>query len=269
MRLLRIVLLTLIALSTVLLAKGQQQDAPPADSSQQEAQPSDDPAQQPTSQSNNPRQDDQPQAAPQGKPSPAIPLPEDQSRDESQPSPGPRTPRHRQPMEREPVERQAMEPPYTWLPPDVEALRNGASSKIEFSLDHSMLVLASKFDADDDDLQRVIAGVSGVSVHSFHFPAPGMYDPRILGAVRADYHAAGWKQVMNKYDKNGGPGVTGLWVRLENNAISDIAILVARPNDVNLIEVAGSISPLDLLHLCGHFGIPRIQGGVVVSRNAR
>ena len=212
----------------------------------------------------------QPQAEPQGKPSPEIPLPEDQDQDQergqdqaSQPRRQPGHPR----IEHEPDQAQMMEPPEGWIPPDVVALRQGASSKIEFSLDHSMLVFASKFDPNDEDLQRVIAGVNGVSVHSYHFPAPGMYDPRILGALRNDYHAAGWKQVMNKYDKHGGPGVTDLWVRLQNNAISDVAILVARSNDVNLIEVAGSISPLDLLHLCGHFGIPRIQGGVVV-RNA-
>jgi len=30
------------------------------------------------------------------------------------------------------------------------------------------------------------------------------------------------------------------------------------------VEVSGSISPLDLMHLAGHFGIPRIEGGVVV-----
>jgi Domain of unknown function (DUF4252) len=248
MRLSRIALVVLIAASTAILARGQQQDAQPSDSQQQEAQPPD-----------------------QGKPSPEIPLPEDQDQGD-QPRPAQRRPNQRRPMETQPDQAQSdqgqmMEPPEGWIPPDVVALRQGASSKIEFSLDHSMLVFASKFDPNDEDLQRVIAGVNGVSVHSYHFPAPGMYDPRILGALRNDYHAAGWKQVMNKYDKNGGPGVTDLWVRLQNNAISDVAILVARSNDVNLIEVAGSISPLDLLHLCGHFGIPRIEGGVVV-RNA-
>jgi hypothetical protein len=156
-----------------------------------------------------------------------------------------------------------------WIPQGIEAVRQSASSKTEFTLDHSMLVFASKLDPDNEDLRRVIAGVSGVSVHSYHFPRPWMYDPDALGSVKEEYHAAGWKQLMNNHEKDGGQGVTDLWVRFENNAISNIAILVARSNEVNFIVVSGSISPLDLSHLGGHFGIPKIEGGVVVPNDRR
>jgi hypothetical protein len=40
-------------------------------------------------------------------------------------------------------------------------------------------------------------------------------------------------------------------------------MLVGR-DTVNVIAVSGSISPIDLFHLAGHFGIPRIEGGVTV-----
>ena len=158
---------------------------------------------------------------------------------------------------------------HEWVPQGIEALRQSASSKTEFTLDHSMLVFASKLDPDNEDLRRVIAGVSGVSVHSYHFPGRWMYDPAVLSSVREEYHAAGWKQLMNNHEKDGGPGVSNLWIRLENNAISDIAILVARSNEVDFIVVSGSISPLDLSHLGGHFGIPKIEGGVVVPNERR
>jgi Domain of unknown function (DUF4252) len=152
----------------------------------------------------------------------------------------------------------------TWIPQGIEALQQAASSKNEFTFDHSMLVLASKIDPDNEDLRRVIAGVSGISVHKFHFPGAWQYDPGALGSVTDEYRAAGWKQVMSKHDKNEGSGVTDLWVRWENNAISNVAILLARPAEVNFIVVSGSISPVDLSHLGGHFGIPKIEGGVVV-----
>jgi len=152
------------------------------------------------------------------------------------------------------------------IPPAIESLRQLASSKTEFTLDHSMLVFASKLDPENEDLRRVIAGVSGVSVHSFHFPAPWIYDPEALSSVKEEYHAAGWKQLVNK---SGGQGVTDVWIRFENNAISNVAILVARATEVNLVAVSGSISPLDLSHLGGHFGIPKIEGGVVVPNTAR
>jgi hypothetical protein len=58
-------------------------------------------------------------------------------------------------------------------------------------------------------------------------------------------------------------------VRLENNAISNVAILVARSSEVDFFVVSGSISPIDLAHLGGHFGIPKIEGGVEVPNTAR
>ena len=156
-----------------------------------------------------------------------------------------------------------------WLPQGIDALRQSASSKTEFTLDHSMLILASKLDRDNEDLRRVIAGVNGISVHSYHFSGPWTYDPAAVSSVNEEYHAAGWKQLVNNHEKGGGSGVTDLWIRFENNAISNVAILLARSNDVNFIVVSGSISPLDLSHLGGHFGIPKIEGGVVVPNTER
>jgi len=154
-----------------------------------------------------------------------------------------------------------------FIPQGIESLRQSASSKTEFTLDHSMLVFASKLDQDNEDLRRVIAGVSGVSVHSYHYPKPWFYDPEALASVREEYHAAGWKQLAGGHEKDSGTGATNVWIRFENNAISNVAILVARSHEVDFFLVSGSISPLDLSHLGGHFGIPKIEGGVVVPNN--
>src|SRR5215469_16669246 len=117
------------------------------------------------------------------------------------------------------------------LPEAMQVLRESAASKTEFTLDHSMLVLASKLDSGNQDLLRVIAGINGVSVHRYRFAEPWGYD---------------------------------LWVHWHNEAISNVAIRIARSNEVDFFEVSGSISPLDLSHLGGHFGIPKIEGGVRV-----
>lgn len=151
-----------------------------------------------------------------------------------------------------------------WVPRGIEGLGQNASSRTEFTLDHSMLVLASKLDQDDEDLRRVIAGVDGVSVHSYRFPKPGMYDSEALKSVRQQFRTAGWQHMVGKHDKNGGPGATDLWIHFENNAIRNVAVLLTGEKQLNLIAVSGSISPLDLFHLSGHFGIPKIEGGAVV-----
>jgi len=150
-----------------------------------------------------------------------------------------------------------------WVPKGVDALRQHATSKTEFTLDHSMLIAASKLDPGNEDLRRVIAGVSGVSVHSYRFPGAWTYDAQALSSVKDEYSAAGWKQVMSNHGKDSGP-LTNLWMRLENNAISNVAVLVEKSSEVDFIVVSGSISPLDLFRLGGHFGIPKIEGGVTV-----
>ncbi len=151
--------------------------------------------------------------------------------------------------------------PALWIPHGVQDLQQSASSKSGFAFDHSMLVFASKLDPHDADLRRVIAGVSGISVQNYHFRSPAQFDS---SALNAEYRAAGWKQLMNNHRDHSGTATTDLWVRLDNNAISDVAILLARPNEINFVVIAGSISPADLSHLGGHFGIPNIEGGVVV-----
>jgi Domain of unknown function (DUF4252) len=161
------------------------------------------------------------------------------------------------------------QPQRAWVPQGIEDLRQSASSKTEFTLDHSMLVFASKLSPDNEDLRRVIAGVNGVSVHSFRFSGRWTYDPQALSSLKEEYHAAGWTQLVNNHDKDGGSGVTNLWIRYENNAITNVAILSARSNEVDFFLVSGSISPLDLSHLGGHCGIPKIEGGVMVPNTSR
>ena len=155
--------------------------------------------------------------------------------------------------------------PQNWFPQDIENLGQYATSRTEFSFDHSMLVLASKNDQDDDSLRRVIAGIDGISVHRFKYQGPGVYDPQILNAVRRDYSMAGWQHISKAHEKYGYPGGTDLWIHLDHNTIRNIAFLVARADQVAFVSVSGSISPIDLLHLAGHFGIPKIEGGVVVQ----
>jgi hypothetical protein len=83
-----------------------------------------------------------------------------------------------------------MAQPHDWVPKGIETLRDGASSKTEFTLDHSMLVFAAKMDPADQDLQRVILGVNAVSVHIYHFPRTWAYDPAALSSVKDEYRAA-------------------------------------------------------------------------------
>jgi hypothetical protein len=151
-----------------------------------------------------------------------------------------------------------------WYPQEIEAFGQNATSRTEFSFDHSMLVMKAKMDQDDDSFMRVIAGIDGISVHRFKFQGPGMFDPRIMGDIRHEYNMAGWQHIGNAHDKYGYPQGADVWIHLEHNTIRNIAVLFSAASQINFLSISGSISPIDLLHLSGHLGIPSMQGGVVV-----
>lgn len=154
-------------------------------------------------------------------------------------------------------------PPQEWVPEGIAVLGQSASSRTEFTLDHSMLVLASKLDKDNEELRRVILGVNGVSVHSFRFPGAVSFDPAAMQSIMQQYREAGWQHLVSRHKGDAGL-TTDLWVRLDQAAIREIAVLLVGARQLSFVSVSGSISPLDLLHLSGHFGIPRMDGGVAV-----
>ena len=150
-----------------------------------------------------------------------------------------------------------------WVPQGIAELGQSAASKTEFKIDHSMLVLATKLDRDNEDLRRVIAGVNGISVHSFHYPGAVSIDPLVMNSIMQQYREAGFQHLVSKRRGESGQ-TTELWLRMEGSAIRDVAVLWMGARDMNFVTVSGSITPLDLLHLSGHFGIPKMDGGVAV-----
>jgi len=151
-----------------------------------------------------------------------------------------------------------------WVPQGIAALGQSATSRKEFTIDHSMLVLASKIDKDNEDLRRVIAGVNGISVHSFGYPGAVVFDPAVMGSIVQQYREAGWQHVVSNHRSADGGMTTDLWVHMDHSAIRDVAVLFVGVRQLNFVSVSGSIAPLDLLKLSGHFGIPRMDGGAVV-----
>jgi hypothetical protein len=73
-------------------------------------------------------------------------------------------------------------------------------------------------------------------------------------------------------DQNAGPRdsaspakpLTDLWLHFKGAEIDDVAVLVRAPKQMSVIEVSGALRPLDLIHLSGHFGIPKVDPGAVM-----
>ena len=58
--------------------------------------------------------------------------------------------------------------------------------------------------------------------------------------------------------------ISDIWLHFQGAEIDDVAVLIRAPRQMNVIEVSGMLRPLDLVHLGGHFGIPKVDPGAVM-----
>lgn len=153
--------------------------------------------------------------------------------------------------------------PLEWVPPALVQLQAQAAVKSSFTLDRSMLGAAAGMMPDSDaDVRQTVRKLDGVSVHSMRFGDAGMVDPAEVDAVREAYHLRGWKHLVTTTDA-GGPvhnGIADVWLVLDGANVRGAVVLAETPRSLTLVTVSGNLSPIDLLHLRGHFGIPRFDG---------
>lgn len=149
-----------------------------------------------------------------------------------------------------------------WTPPALTQLGAEAAVKSSFTLDRTMLGAISGWMPDSGaDVKRTMAKLDGVSVHLMRFGNAEMVNPEQVDAVRAAYHLRGWKHVLTA-SQAGGPihdRTTDAWLVLDGTHVRGAVVLVETPRSLTLVTLAGNLSPLDLLHLRGHFGIPRLD----------
>jgi hypothetical protein len=148
-----------------------------------------------------------------------------------------------------------------WIPQGMEVMARTAAFHTDFTFDRSMLQLASGLweGTGDQAFNDAVSRLDGIAVHSYHYAAPGMYDPRLLDAVRRQYSAMGWQHLVTAHNARS-DGATDLWISFHHMHATGAVVLFQSATNVNLIAFSGNLSPLDLLHLRGHFGIPRFSG---------
>ena len=151
--------------------------------------------------------------------------------------------------------------PLDWVPPALQQLNAEASSRTSFTLDRSMLSAAAGLGGPvDDDTRRAINHLDGVSVHLLRFSDESFADPVLLDEVRDGYHLGGWKHVVSAGGRSQDGNQTDVWMAMDGTNLRAAVVLLQTPREITLATVTGNLSPLDLLHLRGHFGIPRFDG---------
>jgi hypothetical protein len=150
-----------------------------------------------------------------------------------------------------------------WTPPALAQLCAQAATKSSFTLDRSMLAIVSSTISDSEpETRQAIGKIDGISVHLLHFPASGITDLAQVAAIREAYHQRGWKHLVATTNA-GAPlhdGTTDVWLTIEGVNVRGAVVLVETPANLTLVTVKGDLSPVDLLHLRGNFGIPRFEG---------
>lgn len=150
-----------------------------------------------------------------------------------------------------------------WAPPALAALSTQAAVKNSFTLDRNLLGAAASLLPDSDaPTRQAIGHLDGISVHMLRFGDSGVPDEGAVDAIRQAYHLRGWKHVVTTTDRDGPMknGTTDVWVVMDGVNLRGAVVLAETPKSVTLVTVKGDLSPVDLLHLRGHFGIPRFDG---------
>jgi hypothetical protein len=149
-----------------------------------------------------------------------------------------------------------------WTPPAITELSAQASSKTSFAFDRSMLEAMAAIEGGmDTETRQAWAKLDGVSVRLLRFGPGGIPDEPAIATIREAYHARGLKHLVTSTG-SGAPmhsGTTDVWLVVDGINVKGAVILGETAKSVTLVTVKGDISPADLLHLRGHFGIPKFD----------
>ena len=139
-----------------------------------------------------------------------------------------------------------------------------------FIFDRSMLQVAqSLLESNGMDPQHASAALHSIAIDSYHYPQPAFYTPEAFAGIVATYRAAGWKHLVNANQSPGNSAqphapITDLWLHFTGADIDGVTVLTRASRDMNIVQLACDLRPLDLLHLSGHFGIPRVDPNAVM-----
>jgi hypothetical protein len=119
------------------------------------------------------------------------------------------------------------------------------------------------------DADRAAAALTAISFDTYRFSQAAFYTPETMGSILQSFRKAGWKHLVNG---NQGPensaqpktAITDVWLHFSGMDIDHMTVLVRSSKDMTLIQVAGDLRPLDLIHLSGHFGIPKVDPSAVM-----
>jgi hypothetical protein len=143
---------------------------------------------------------------------------------------------------------------------NLEKLSSKAAEVNEINLDGAMLQLAYNFmdaahDPEAEQMKEILKDLQGIYVKNFEFNAPDQYSQADVQAIRAQLTGPGWQRIVESRSEHSREH-DEIYVMKPGKVITGLAILVAEPTELTVVNIVGPIDIKKLSALQGHFGIP-------------
>lgn len=148
---------------------------------------------------------------------------------------------------------------------NLDKLADKASEVNDVTLDQNLLQMAAKMiqkegDREEAQAKDLIKNLKGIYVKSFEFEKPNQYSQADVQSIRSQLTGPGWQRIVQSMEKKSGE-LSEIYLLKQGEQIQGMAILVAEPLELTVVNIVGPIDPEKLGELGGQFGIPNDIGG--------
>jgi hypothetical protein len=142
----------------------------------------------------------------------------------------------------------------------LDRLAKLADDAVNLDLPAGMLALAGGFlkgDGDQAAAKQLLSARKGIYIRSFEFDRENAYTADDVDSIRQQLSAPGWSKFISSESKRDRELVE-IYSWQEGGTSAGLAILVAEPMELTIINIVGPIDLSKLSLLGGQFGIPRL-----------
>ena len=142
----------------------------------------------------------------------------------------------------------------------LESLAQKAAETTDVTIDGPLLQLALKLIPKDQSLAGVrslVAGLRGVYVRSYEFDTDQAYSPADVDVIRAQLARPGWVRIVGVHSKRDRE-ITDVFLMPQGESLAGLAVLVAEPRELTVVNIVGPIDLSKIGALEGEFGVPKL-----------
>lgn len=144
---------------------------------------------------------------------------------------------------------------------NLDKLSDKAARVTDVTLDGTLLEFAAKIidKADDGDpdvkqFKDIMKNLKGIYVKSFEFDEASQYSKADVDAIRSQLTAPRWTKIVQSVDKRSNQH-DEIYLLKVGDRISGVAILVAEPKELTIVNIVGEV-PVDKIAALEHHYAP-------------